>query len=116
MQEKTCLFCLETVKQTEQMQNIIGCDCEIVCHGTCLQSWFETKHQLECPICHTVSVPNMTFQGQGDHVIAVVHVHRGIDQERELLRIRRSHEKCMLWCCFGLLIWGIVVNVLSYFW
>lgn len=116
MQGKTCLFCLEDVKQEEQIRNLIGCECELLAHQSCMQNWFETKHQLECPVCHAVSLPNYMFQREGPQVIHIIHVDplHAREAAAELER-RRWQEKCAGWCCLTLLFWGIFANVISYF-
>ena len=111
--EKSCLFCLESVKESDQIPNVVGCDCELVCHASCMQNWFETKHQLECPVCHAVSVPNMAFHRDGEHIITVVHVTQR--QRDEELRAYRMNEKCIGFCCLSLILWGVAANLISYF-
>lgn len=118
MQDKVCLFCLEEVKEQEKIRNLIRCDCELLCHADCMQKWFETKHQLECPVCHAVSLPNLMFQRDRDtpQVIHIIHIdpYRARDRDAEVER-RRFREKCAACCCGSFLLVAIIVNVLSYF-
>jgi hypothetical protein len=55
--EQTCLFCLESAKQS-MIQNPISCECTIAGHRKCFEQWFESKGHMECPICHTITFPN----------------------------------------------------------
>jgi hypothetical protein len=103
--EETCLFCLEPVKPTEATVNPIGCPCQIKSHGTCLQEWFEEKQQYECPICHTVSIPNPV-----QPVYQIVYVR---ETPRSNSMIDQQHQKCMAVCCFSLLGWTIILTILD---
>ena len=102
--ESPCLFCLEPVKSTEQCSNPIGCPCALLCHGACLQAWFDSKQQLECPICHTVSVPNLSYEVGPQEIIHIVHVNR--PQEDSYAQQRRN-ERAVGVCCYLLLGWWI---------
>lgn len=113
MQEKLCLFCLEDIKEQQMGKNSIGCGCELLCHETCMQTWIDTKNQLECPICHAVSVPNTMFQRQ-EPMLHSIHVNSTPNSASELEQ-KRFQEKCALWCCFSLLFWCLFVNILTYF-
>lgn len=116
MQEKICLFCLEAVKEQEQIPNIIGCDCELSCHAICMQNWFETKHQLECPVCHTINLLNVLFQRHGTDNIQIVYVESLRSQLAiTQLERRRWQEKCAAGSCLFLIFLGIFVNVLTYY-
>ena len=53
----SCLFCLESAG-TVSFQSPVPCSCRLVGHQKCFETWFETKGQIECPICHTISFPN----------------------------------------------------------
>ena len=99
------MFCLETVKLVEVAFNPIGCPCQYKSHGSCLQAWFEQKQQYECPICHTVSISNPT-----QPVVRIVYVQR----EQEVTRIPERHQKCVGYCCLGIVFWVIFINILDY--
>jgi hypothetical protein len=105
-----CLFCLEELKEREDIQNIVGCRCEIHAHSLCLQGWFQQKQQLECPICHAVSVPN-PIQLVRPEVI-VVHV-QDPEQQGQIRRLR-SQEKCVGFCCLTILFWWIGAMILEF--
>jgi hypothetical protein len=113
MTDKPCLFCLEPVKTNEQARDLIGCQCDVISHIPCMEKWYETKHTLECPICHTVSVPNMSFHRVREYVITVIEQTREEIEEQE--RRRRGHERCIGLCCGIMITMAIVVNLIEYF-
>jgi hypothetical protein len=104
--EHNCLFCLEPVKESTTL-NPIGCQCAIHAHEACFHTWFQQKQQLECPICHTVSIPNpVPFDN-----IHIVYVQA--PQERDMQRRVRNHEKAVAMCCCILLGWSIGLGILE---
>jgi hypothetical protein len=100
------MFCLEPVKSTELSPNPIGCSCQFKFHGTCLQEWFEQKHQYECPICHTISVPNPTQH----QVVQIVYVQ---ETPRYNSLVDQRHQKCMAVCCVMLIGWTVILTILD---
>jgi hypothetical protein len=110
-----CLFCLEEIKETQEAPNVVGCGCEIHTHPKCLQAWFEQKQEVECPICHTVSVPNPVHvapQQQNQREIVIIHVQAS-DRDERFLRLR-SHEISLGLCCCILIFWWIGGIILQY--
>lgn len=106
---ETCMFCLEDLKAQESSSNPIGCHCSYKSHPSCLQTWFEQKNQYECPICHSVSIPNPIHAT--NNPIQVIVVRR--EQSNMLEDINMSNQKCMGWCCMGMIVWTIVVNIID---
>jgi hypothetical protein len=106
--EKPCLFCLESIKENPA-PNPIGCQCKIQAHEKCFHVWFEEKQQMECPICHTVSVPNHIV----NETIHVVYMNTYRERQREEGERYRRNEKCMGLCCFVLLGWTIGLTILE---
>lgn len=96
------MFCLDTMKENEQVLNPIGCQCLYKCHGSCLQSWFEQKNQYECPICHTICI--MSPLALIPHIVYV---------RSEYTPVLNDHQKCAGYCCIGLIVWVIVINVVN---
>ena len=43
------------------IQNPVPCECRIVGHRECFEEWIESKGQIECPICHTITFPNPIY-------------------------------------------------------
>ena len=105
-----CLFCLEELKEVEDCRNVVGCGCEIHSHASCLQDWFHQKQQLECPICHAVSVPNPVQPVQPE--IIIVHVQD--PEQQDQIRRLRSQEKCVGYCCLTILFWWIAGLIFEY--
>ena len=106
-----CLFCLDEIKENQKCPNVIGCACDFHCHGSCLEDWFEQKRQMECPICHRVSVPNPIITSR-DREIVIIHVQD--PEQAERIRTMRSQEKCVAACCFSLLFWWIFSLIIEY--
>jgi hypothetical protein len=104
-----CLFCLEELKESERCPNVVGCGCEVKCHISCLQAWFQQKEQMECPICHHVSVMN-PIQPPREYVIVHVQALRNEDQIQRI----QFREKCAGCCCLTLLVWWIGGIILQY--
>jgi hypothetical protein len=104
--EATCLFCLEPI-QDNPAQNPIGCSCKILLHPQCLEQWWTQKQQLECPVCHTVAVPNP----QINESVRVVYVAMNPE---ETTGITPSQQKCVGFCCLGFLFWSIALSILSW--
>lgn len=102
----SCIFCLEDI-QEGAIQNPIGCSCKILAHESCFTLWFQQKQSLECPICHTVSVPT-PFHHENLHVVFVREERRD-SQERQY----RSNQKAMAMCCCLLLGWSIGLTILE---
>lgn len=51
LEPKDCLICFETITKLDtDYWSIEGCDCRIVYHDTCIQSWNESYPQ-SCPLC-----------------------------------------------------------------
>ena len=109
--EETCMFCLEPLKQNEQVINPIGCQCDFKSHGPCLQVWFEQKQQYECPICHTVCVPNPTEQNQ-QPIVQIVYVNREQPRISEN-QITRGQQKCIGMCCLIIISWGLAMTIID---
>lgn len=109
MGDSVCLFCLEELKESERCPNVVGCGCEVKCHSSCLQSWFQQKEQMECPICHCVCVLN-PIQPPRDYILVHVHALRDEDQIRRI----EFREKCAGCCCLTILCWWIGVIILQY--
>jgi hypothetical protein len=104
--EPSCLFCLDPVKQ-ESLQNPIGCNCTIVSHTRCFNEWFQQKQQLECPICHTISIPNRV---QLDNVrIVFVDTTRRTQEERRF----RGNERAVMFCCCLLMGWAVGLTLIE---
>lgn len=107
-----CLFCLDELKEPETRQNPLGCGCEVQCHSSCLQGWFQQKQQLECPICHVVRVPNPVHRIEPPREYVIVRVqHEHEDQEQTN---RSAQDKCIGWCCCIILFWWIGGLVLEF--
>ena len=104
--ESPCLFCLEPI-QAEQTINPIGCHCKIQAHKQCFDAWFVQKNQLECPICHAVSVPNRVLHDN----IHIVYINTTEAQERE--RHYTQQQKAAGYCCLLLLGWSIGITILD---
>lgn len=106
---ETCMFCLENLKPQECSLNPIGCQCAYKAHSSCLVEWFEQKNQYECPICHSVSLPNPIHNRASP--IQVVVIRR--EQSHMLDEVDPSSQKCMGWCYLGMIIWIIIVNIID---
>lgn len=100
------MFCLEVVKSNEQAFNPIGCQCHFISHGSCLHSWFEQKHQYECPICHAVCLISPIQPP------VIVYIDRERQPERS--DISRRQKQCMSICCLGVLFWALFMTVIEY--
>lgn len=93
--DQPCLICFEAVKD-EMNENPVGCPCRLFAHRACLDEWFTQKQQLECPICHTVFLPN-PLQAQLQMIyVTVSEVAR---HQREQQRRRNRDQWIMLGCC-----------------
>jgi hypothetical protein len=104
--ESSCLFCLEAV-QENATPNPLGCRCKIHAHSQCFRMWFEQKQQMECPICHLVSVPNrLVFDD-----IHIVYINT-TEQQRVQNRFRQQ-EKIALFCCCLFLGWTLGITILE---
>ena len=102
--DETCMFCLEILKSNEQAFNPIGCQCQFISHGSCLHSWFEQKHQYECPICHAICLISPIQPP------VIVYVNRTSGSSE----ISQTQQRCMAACCLGLLFWALFVTVIEY--
>ncbi len=105
--EPSCLFCLEPISEKLTL-NPIGCPCKILAHKQCFEHWFVQKNQMECPICHTVSVPNGVMLDN----IHVVYVNTTRMQELERQDAKR-HDACIGFCCCILLVWAISMTIMN---
>ena len=112
MVEPLCLFCLEDLKENQECPNVVGCGCEINCHSSCLETWFQQKNQMECPICHTVVQQNPSSRVELSHTYMVVHIRD--PRNTEQIRNIQSREKCVGFCCLTLLFWWIAALILEY--
>lgn len=103
--EPSCLFCLEQIKEN-RMMNPIGCQCTLQAHTHCFEQWFQQKNQMECPICHTVSVPNRMVMD----TVHVVYI-----QTPQVVRQNPmvGHEKAAAFCCCLLLGWPVGITILN---
>ena len=102
---QSCLFCLEAVEK-EGQENPIGCHCKIIAHTGCFKQWFEQKQQMECPICHSVSVPNRITLDN----IHVVYINMA---EPRRNRLMNGHEKAVGFCCCLLMGWAVGLTILD---
>ena len=107
-----CLFCLEVVGK-DTLANPIGCHCKLYAHTSCFEQWFQEKNQMECPICHTISIPN---QIAIDNIRVVF-----VDTTNATLQIRRNTlfskqgKIAAVCCCLFLFIgWSLGSTILSY--
>ena len=105
--QPSCLFCLEPVEKNG-LGNPIGCSCTIQAHAACFDQWFHQKQQLECPICHTVSIPNAVAVEN----IRIVFVDATRERQTEQTRFR-GHEKAAAFCCCLLLGWSIGLTIID---
>lgn len=103
------MFCLEPVKSTEVAFNPIGCSCQFKSHGGCLQTWFEQKQQYECPICHTVSVPNPVVP-----VYQVVYVQQEPLENNRPSSLTPAQQKCAGYFCLGFLLWWVILSIFEF--
>jgi E3 ubiquitin-protein ligase DOA10 len=107
--QQTCLFCLDPIK--ENTLNPIGCQCTIYAHQSCFHLWFQQKQQLECPICHTIAIPNpLSYEN-----VRVVYVESPEQRtmERNIQRRFRNQEKAIAMCCCVLFGWSIGLTILE---
>lgn len=93
--------------QRENSINPIGCRCKVHAHTQCFDAWFAQKNQLECPICHTVSVSNRILHDN----IHVVYINTTEAQERD--RRYNQHQKVAGFCCLMILGWSIGLTILD---
>ena len=104
--QPSCLFCLETVEK-DKLSNPIGCQCQILAHRSCFEQWFTQKNQMECPICHTIAVPNpVTID---DIHIVYIDTTNVIERQRRY----RGHEKAVAFCCCLLMGWALGLTILD---
>ena len=107
--EATCLFCLDPIKENNT-RNPIGCQCAVHAHESCIHAWFQQKQQIECPICHTVSIPNpVSYEN-----IQIVYIER--PEVQETRRYFRANEKAIALCCCVLLGWSIGLTIVEAVW
>lgn len=104
--KSTCLFCLEDIEGTPAA-NPIGCRCKILAHESCFTLWFQQKQSLECPICHTVSVPT-PFHHENLHVVFIREERRDNEEAHY-----RTNQKAIAMCCCLLLGWTIGLTILE---
>lgn len=102
----SCLFCLEPIEK-DGIQNPIGCPCKVTAHQPCFRQWIQQKNQKECPICHTVSVPNQSSYEN----IHIVYVNTSSETRRR--DTSRSNEKAAAFCCCLLIGWAVGITVLN---
>ncbi len=62
---------------------------------------------MECPICHTVAVPNRVAY-ENVHIVYI----NTTDANREQRQLR-SRDKAALVCCFLLFGWSIALTILE---
>lgn len=105
--EQPCLFCFESVEEKDKMNNPIGCLCKIAAHKLCFDQWFQQKQQMECPICHCISIPNPINL----ETIRVVYIDTTSMREREDIYSR--NQKAVGFCCCFLLGWAIGLSILN---
>lgn len=108
MVETSCLFCLEELKEFEGSTNGLRCGCEVHCHSSCLQAWFQQKNQIECPICHRVNIVN-PIQSREFVILRIQNPER-----EERYRHIQSHEKCIGFCCLTIVFWWLGAVILEY--
>lgn len=106
MQHPPCLFCLESVKN-ESVPNPVGCRCRLIAHESCFKQWFDQKQQLECPICHTVSVPNRVAY-ENIHIVYIDTT--SVQAQRRRLN---GNEKAVAFCCCLLFGWAVGLTILE---
>jgi len=108
--ERICLFCFDPIKENNT-RNPIGCQCAIHAHESCIHSWFQQKQQIECPICHTVSIPNpVSYEN-----IQIVFIERNQSREGER-RAFQANQKVIALCCCVLLGWSIGLTIVEAVW
>jgi len=82
MDIEPCMFCLEVIKNDEEVITLIlnqyergTCNCRIYTHVSCWMSYILHKGYAECPLCHTVirvaqpTIPIIENPSQEIHVI-----------------------------------------------
>lgn len=107
-----CLFCLDEMKENQSCPNLIGCECEVNCHPSCLQDWFQQKQQMECPICHVVLAANPLHRIEPPREYVIVRL-QNIEHQEHRNRIRLQ-DKCIGFCCLTILLWWIGGLVLEF--
>jgi hypothetical protein len=102
----SCLFCLEPIEKNG-IRNPIGCPCTVAAHQHCFDQWIQQKNQMECPICHTVSIPNPSSHQN----IHIVYVNASAENRRQYRTA--NNEKAAAFCCCLLMGWAIGITVLD---
>ena len=97
-----CLLCLDPVPSLTAL-NRVQCACELTVHDACLQKWYETKSQIECPICHKVSVP---LEPTVVTVVTVFPVE--VSNNRSNNKVRDVGIGCLSIVVLIIIIWGAV--------
>lgn len=106
--EPSCLFCLEAVKEIST-PSPLGCQCKVVAHEACFKTWFDQKQQMECPICHSISMPNRIVHEN----IHIVYVNTREQEDRRLADRFRQQEKAALFCCLLIMGWTVGITILE---
>lgn len=102
----SCLFCLELMTENKT-RNPIGCACKLSAHKQCIETWFQQKNQMECPICHTIAIPNRMMLEN----FQIVYIDMTAERRRE--ERFRNHEKAAAFCCCLLLGWALGFTVID---
>ncbi len=102
------MFCLEPVKSTEMAFNPIGCPCLYKSHGNCLHAWFEEKQQYECPICHTLSIPNPAQQ----QIVRIVYIQNPEIPHNNPL-VARPYRRCVGISCMILFLTILILTLID---
>ena len=104
--QESCLVCLEELKG-ETIVNPIGCSCKFNVHTQCFERWFQQKNQMECPICHSVSIPNRVAL-ENIHIVYVNTTAIDRTDRRE-----KTHGTAVGFCCCLLIGWAIGFTVID---
>jgi hypothetical protein len=103
--ESSCLFCLEPIREAFP-PNPIGCPCKIQAHKQCFDAWFVQKNQMECPICHTIAIPNQIHD-----TIHIVYVDTTQVQPRR--QQANQQKNAAVFCCLLLMGWSIGMTIID---
>jgi hypothetical protein len=59
MKNDSCIICLDDNGDISTKHTHLGCKCKVPVHMHCWMQYVKTKNgQLECPICHVLTIRN----------------------------------------------------------
>ena len=111
MKNDQCLICLDDKGDISTKHTHLACKCKVPVHTHCWMQYVKTKNgQLECPICHVLTIRNPILPASITGLPKEIYIPRHSVQDEQV-----TTDRCvgkLLCCCAVSWVGSIAIGVL----